>query len=74
MLSRMKNLLAEYLADNEQTYVAFAKILGVTDSAVWRWANGQRKPGLNEAYAIERATGGAVPAIYWLAKKSSRAA
>ncbi|MEY2669319.1 MAG: putative antitoxin of bacterial toxin-antitoxin system, YdaS/YdaT, partial [Pseudomonadota bacterium] len=47
---------------------------GVTDSAVWRWANGQRKPGLNEAYAIERATGGAVPAIYWLAKKSSRAA
>lgn len=74
MMSGMANLLKQYLDGKGLTFSGFARDLGVTDSAVWRWAHGERTPGLDEAYAIEKATGGEVPAVYWLNRKSGKAA
>ena len=62
--------LAQFLDRSGISCAEFARRLGVTDSAVWRWANGRRSPSLGLAFAIERETHGAVPARSW--RKSAR--
>jgi transcriptional regulator with XRE-family HTH domain len=50
-----------------------ARRLGVSRPAVQRWLQGVRLPGLRAALALERLTGGAVPARSWLAATDNRA-
>ena len=40
-----KEILREFLDENNLTQVAFAKIIGVKQSQVSKWLNGKAKPG-----------------------------
>lgn len=50
--------LKTYLATASQTRLADE--LGVTQGAVWQWANGRASISVERCIQIERATGGAV--------------
>lgn len=54
------NTSIEKAANLVGSYVALAKILGVTKSAVWQWKEDGRQPPIIHCYAIEQATNGAV--------------
>ncbi len=56
-------LFRDWLGSGSQTKVAEA--LGVHVNLVHRWLDGSRRPSLDMAATIERATSGAVPAIAW---------
>lgn len=62
--------LATYLADRKLTHAEFARLLGVQDSTVLRWAKGDRTPTVAWVFAIEKATGGAVPARAWVKRRA----
>jgi hypothetical protein len=63
--------LGEYLKRERLSHRAFAVRAGFPHlhPMVGLWARGKRIPGLDTAFAIERATGGKVPAAYWSARK-----
>lgn len=61
----MVTKLAEYIASTGLTQVAFARQHGFPTPMVCQWSNAKRRPGRDNAIAIERATGGAIPADYW---------
>lgn len=69
--------LASYLhsgsLDTKVTQAEFARMVGADQSTVSQWCNGERRPGLRHALAIERVTHGAIPAAYWLTVKASNA-
>jgi DNA-binding transcriptional regulator YdaS (Cro superfamily) len=44
----------------------FAQEIGVHESVLSRFCNGLARPALDTAFAIERATNGAVPASSWV--------
>jgi DNA-binding transcriptional regulator YdaS (Cro superfamily) len=56
-------LLRQALASTTQT--AFAAKSGVPQSQLSLYASGKRRPGYDNRVAIERATGGKVPASSW---------
>ena len=58
--------ITEHLAETNQTRRAFADEIGIHESVLSRFINGKAKPSLTTAVAIERATGGAVPASSWV--------
>lgn len=60
------NPLRTYLAAEGVTQVRFAEMIGVQQSMVSRLLKGKARPSLETAVAIERATGGAVPAATWV--------
>jgi DNA-binding transcriptional regulator YdaS (Cro superfamily) len=60
------NRLARHLEDKGMTQTALADRMGVSQALVNQWVTGRRRPNLDSAFAIERATGGAIPASYWL--------
>jgi DNA-binding transcriptional regulator YdaS (Cro superfamily) len=64
--------LAAYLVARKLTREKFARSIGVTDSAVSRWATGQREPSASTAGVIERKTKGKVPASSWAPKGGRR--
>ena len=45
MGSEFKEILKEFLVENNLTQVAFAKIVGVKQSQVSEWLKGKSKPG-----------------------------
>jgi DNA-binding XRE family transcriptional regulator len=55
--------LSEYLKGRSRT--DFAKAIGVGRVTVWRWETGARVPGVTDALAIARESGGAVPVTAW---------
>jgi len=57
--------LAAYLAAQNMSCAEFARRLGVPDSTVLRWSKGERTPTVVWAFAVEKETGGAVPASSW---------
>lgn len=61
----MVSQLAAYLDNHDITNAEFARLLGVRDSTVFRWATRKRIPTVTWAFAIEKATGGAVRASSW---------
>jgi DNA-binding transcriptional regulator YdaS (Cro superfamily) len=61
----MRNALAEYLETSGTTQAEFARLVDVPPSLVSQWVHSERRPGLDNAFEIERATDGAVPARYW---------
>jgi transcriptional regulator with XRE-family HTH domain len=48
----------------------FATKAGLLASMISHYCNGSRRPGLDAALAIEKASGGKVPASTWSAKKA----
>ena len=65
--------LAAYMDASEPrvTQAEFGKRVGADQSTVSQWCRGDRRPGLGHALAIERETGGAVPAAYWTTIKTT---
>jgi len=63
----MKNLL-EYRKAFGLTQRELADDVGVDQSVISRFERGQARPRLSVAVAIERATGGEVPASSWVAE------
>lgn len=61
----MKNALAEYLVANNIAQGDFAKALDVAPAMVSLWVHDLRRPNLDNAFAIERVTKGAIKAKYW---------
>lgn len=61
----MTNLLAEYLRETATPQGDFAAQCGIDQPMVSMYLSGKRRPGLDAAFAIERASGGRVPAAYW---------
>ena len=59
------NKLAEYLDDEGLSQADFARLAEIKAPLVSMIASGRRGAGLKTAMAIERATGGRIPAEYW---------
>jgi len=68
----MLTILGKYLADRLLSHAEFAAAAEVPRVMVSFWVHGRRKPGRDYALAIERATGGAVPASSWSGLKSRK--
>ena len=50
-----KEILREFLDENNLTQVAFAKIIGVKQSQVSEWLNGKAKPGYDILKGMSKA-------------------
>lgn len=62
----MATPLGAYLAKHGIEQHEFARSSGLPAPLISMWLSGKRSPGLDSAFAIERATGGEVPATAWL--------
>lgn len=63
--SRMSEI-ATYIASNKIKQSALAAALGVSRGYLSELVGGTKRPSLELAVAIERATNGAVPATSWV--------
>lgn len=59
------NPLRRYIREGHATRKQIAEASGLEFSYVCRLVTGSRRPGIDTAAAIERATGGAVPVRAW---------
>lgn len=59
--------LLSYLEATKTRQSALAEVLGVSRGYMSELVGGTKQPSLELAFAIERATGGAVPASSWVA-------
>lgn len=59
-------LFSAYLERQGVKRSAVASALAVSRGYITELANGSKRPGLDLAFAIERHTGGAVPASSWI--------
>lgn len=66
-------MLSMYLAETGTTQREFAVRLRTSASYVNELARGLKTPSLELAFAIERETSGAVPAVSWLAQQPQEA-
>lgn len=64
--------LGEWLDRKDISQAAFAQMVGVSQSKVSRLVSEDQSPGLRLAFAIERVTDGAVPAVAWPDRRSAR--
>lgn len=55
-----------YLKDSGQTIKSFAARIGVSPSYLSEIAGHKKHPSLRVAVDIERESGGAIPATYWI--------
>ena len=60
------NLLASYLSDARVSQAEFSRLSEIAPPLISEYVNDNRRPGLDHAFAIERASGGMVPARYWV--------
>ena len=65
------NPLRRYIKDGHATRKQVAEAAGLEFSYVCRLVSGSRRPGIDTAAAIERATGGAVPVTAWTHGKAA---
>ena len=63
-----------YMQEKGLTDYAFAKLVGCNADAIKYWRFNLSLPSLPNAFKIERATRGAVPAVYWLDTPRGKAA
>jgi transcriptional regulator with XRE-family HTH domain len=63
-------LLVKHLEDSKTSQTDFAQKAGLLASMISHYCNGSRRPGLDAALAIDKASGGKVPASTWSAKKA----
>ncbi len=66
--------LTEYLEAMSISQKAFADLVGVDRSIISRLSRREMRPSLELAFAIERATGGAVAANSWLTPTQTQGA
>jgi transcriptional regulator with XRE-family HTH domain len=66
--------LHTYLAETGTTQSDLAGRVGVSKGYMSEIVGGQKRPGLDVAFAIERETGGMVPAACWVDAISAQAA
>lgn len=64
-MSVVMQSLETYLTEQSIKQADFAEQLKVSQATVSRLAKGTMRPSLDLAFAIERATGGAVPVASW---------
>lgn len=62
-------LLAKHLKAKRQTQAEFVEAHGLSSSLLSMWLSRKRRPGLESAVALEKATEGAVPVASWLLKR-----
>jgi transcriptional regulator with XRE-family HTH domain len=60
------NPIVKYLEATEISQAQFARLTGTREGQVSAWVRGTRKPSLAEAFRLEKATGGAIPAASWV--------
>lgn len=65
--------LTQFLAAKSLSQSEFARLLGVSQVSVHYFVTGKKRPSVLTAAAIERVTGGAVPASAWGEKLHRRA-
>ena len=63
------NELSKYIDASGLTQEQFAEKIGADQSIVSRLYAGKIRPSLQRAFAIERATNGAVPVSSWVSEK-----
>jgi DNA-binding transcriptional regulator YdaS (Cro superfamily) len=66
------DLLRAYLARSKQSQRAFCRRIGSSLTLVTRYLSGARTPAGEWAFAIERATSGAVPASSWWSSATNK--
>ena len=59
------NALDTYLRETGRKAGDLARAAGISDQHLSKLRHGRIRPSLSVAFAIERATGGAVPASVW---------
>jgi plasmid maintenance system antidote protein VapI len=64
--------LSRYLKREDLSPTAFARLVGVRQSTIWRLLHLPRTPTLDVATRIERVTTGAVPASVWTKGRKRR--
>ncbi len=64
--------LSQFLATAGMTQREFATRVATAPSHINEIISGAKRPGLDLAFAIERATGGAVPATSWVASREDQ--
>jgi transcriptional regulator with XRE-family HTH domain len=64
-MSSGRTKLAAYLRRRNLTHEAFARQAGIPTPSVSYWLAGLRRPNLDTAFKVERATDGAIPARSW---------
>ncbi len=62
--------LSKWIDGSGRTREQVAEALGVTKASLDRYCRGERTPTLGAALAIEKVTGGAIPARSWLPRSS----
>lgn len=62
----MDTPLGAYLRKHGIEQGEFARLSGLPQPMISMWLSGKRSPGLESAFAIEKATGGEVPASAWV--------
>lgn len=62
--------LDRWLCGQTMTAAAFARRIGVLPPTLSRIRSGKHRPTLEQAVAIQRETGGAVPVEIWLSEVS----
>ena len=58
--------LNQYLVQNEMTATAFAKQIGVSNVAVWKWLNRVSMPTGKHMVIVDRLTDGLVTSADWI--------
>ena len=64
--------LSRFIADEELTQDQFADIARIPAPQISLWLSGKRRPGLMNAFKLERATRGIVRATEWSAELERR--
>lgn len=72
IFSPMSTPFACYLTKHGLSQRKFSRLCRLTQSTISLLARGVRSPGLAAAFAIERATDGAIPASSWAKAKKGR--
>ena len=72
IFARMTDL-NRYLQDQKINQIDFAEQIQSTQATVSRYASGKQMPTLEQAWAIEKATGGAVGIYSWLNQEELKA-
>jgi transcriptional regulator with XRE-family HTH domain len=64
--------LVRFLETSKTSQTDFATKAGLLASMISHYCNGSRRPGLDAALAIEKASGGEVPATVWSTKSRGK--
>jgi plasmid maintenance system antidote protein VapI len=68
-----RDLLGAYIRERDLSLSGFAAQVETHSAHLGRLLSGERSPGLELALAIEKATGGVVPAESWIEKRPGHA-